>query len=105
MLYDTIAEAIKAALENTKAEGIEIGKAEGFEAAKAEGFEMGRAEGFAEMLTIIMAHRFPDQEEAFRQFLASSGRDTWPAVADMLNWTGTGTEFMNRLTTGQPDSS
>lgn len=97
MLYDTIAEAIKAALENTKAEGIEIGK--------AEGFEIGKAEGFAEMLTIIMAHRFPDQAEAFRQFLASSGRDTWPAVAEVMSWTGTGTEFMNRLTTGQPDSS
>ena len=89
MVYDTIAEAIKAALEN----------------AKAEGFAVGRAEGFAEMLTIIMAHRFPDQAEVFRQFLASSNRDTWPEVAEVMSWTGTGTEFMNRLTIGQPDSS
>ena len=52
-----------------------------------------------------MVHRFPDQEETFRQFLASSNRDTWPEVAEVMSWTGTGTEFMDWLTDRQPDSS
>ena len=85
MLYDTIAEGIKAAFEDAKAEGIEVGK--------------------AEALADVVAHRFPDEAEAFRQFLISSDRSMWPEMSDVLAWTGTGTEFMDRLAAGQPNSS
>ncbi len=85
MLYETIAEGIKAAFEDAKAEGIEVGK--------AEGIEVGKAEALAD----VVAHRFPDEAEAFRQFLLASDQGRWPEMSDVLAWTGTGTEFMDRL--------
>lgn len=88
MLYDTIAENIKAA----------------FEEAKVEGFAVGKAEGLAEALTMVVGHRFPDQAEAFRQCLASSDRNIWPSVSEVMNWPGTGAEFMELLAVGQPAS-
>ena len=109
MLYNTIAEGIKAAFEDAKAEGIEVGKAEGLEQGiemgKAEGIEQGFEMGKAEDLTVVVAHRFPAEAEAFRQFLASSNRDMWPRMSEVLTWAGTGTEFMDWLTDGQPAAS
>ena len=85
MMYDTIAEGIKATLEHAKAEG--------------------RTEGEATQLTNVVAHMFPDQTEAFRNFLASCDRDMWPEMSEVLTWAGTGAEFMDWLVNGQSDSS
>ena len=81
MMYDTIAEGIKATLEHAK------------------------AEGEAKQLTNVVAHMFPDQTEAFRKFLASHDQDMWPETSEVLTWTGTGAEFMDWLVNEQSDSS
>ena len=89
MLYDTIAEGIRANLENAKAE------------SKAK----GRAEGKAELLAGVVAHMFPEQADAFLRFLHSHSPEAWPDVSVLLSWTGTGDELMKWLADGQPESS
>ena len=93
MLYDTIAEGIRAAQEEAKAEG------------KAEGKTEGKTEEKLELLTKVCAHMFPEQAGAFRQFLTSHSQEAWPDVSELLSWDGTGDEFMAWLADGRPDIS
>ena len=69
MLYDTIAEGIRANLEYAKAE------------SRAE----GKAEGKAELLADVIAHMFPEQTDAFQRFLNSRGQEAWPDVSTLLS--------------------
>lgn len=85
MLYDTIAEAIRANLEDAKAES--------------------RAKGKAELLADVVTHMFPEQADAFLRFLDSRSPEAWPDVSILLSWTGTGGELMEWLADGQPESS
>lgn len=77
MLYDTIAEGIRANLEDAKAES--------------------KAEGKAELLTDVVAHMFPEQTDAFQQYLTSRSPEAWPDMSALLSWTGTGDELMEWL--------
>lgn len=78
MLYDTIAEGIRVNLENAK------------------------AEGKAELLTDVVAHMFPEQTDAFQQYLANRNPEAWPDVSALLSWTGTGDELMEWLDGQEP---
>ena len=80
MLYDTIAEGIRANLADAK------------------------AEGKAELLADVVAHMFPEQADAFLRFLDSLSPEVWPDVSVLLSWTGTGGELMEWLADGQPES-
>ena len=93
MLYDTIAEGIRANLEHAKAE------------SEAKGKAKGKAEGKAELLADVAAHMFPEQADAFRRFLTSHSPEAWPDVSELLSWNGTGDEFMDWLADGRPDLS
>ena len=74
MLYDTIAEGIRANLEDAK----------------------------AELLTDVVAHMFPEQTDAFQQYLASRSPEAWPDMSVLLSWTGTGDELMEWLDRQEP---
>ena len=62
MLYGTIAEGIRANLEDAK----------------------------AELLADVVAHMFPEQADPFLRFLDSRSPEAWPDVSVLLSWTGTG---------------
>ena len=96
MLYDTIAEGIRANLEDAKAES----KAEG----RAEGKAEGRAEGKAELLADVVVHMFPEQADEFQRYLNSHSQEAWPDVSALLSWTGTGDELMEWLADEQKPS-
>lgn len=73
-LYDTIAEGIRANLEDAK----------------------------AELLNDVVAHMFPEQTDAFQQYLASRSLEAWPDVPALLSWTGAGAELMEWLDGQEP---
>lgn len=81
MIYDTLAESLKANMNNMTAE------------AKAE----GKAEGEATLLSRAVAHFFPDQAEDFRKFLESHDKHRWPDIEEVLTWKGSGADFMKWL--------
>ena len=89
MLYDTIAEGIRANLED----------------AKAESRAKGKAEGKAELLADVIAHMFPEQTDAFQRFLNSHSQEVWPDVSTLLSWAGTGDELMDWLANGRSEAS
>lgn len=89
MIYDTLAESLKASMNNMTAEAKAQGRAEG----KAE----GKAEGEATLLSRAVAHFFPDQAEDFRKFLESHDKHRWPDIEEVLTWKGSGADFMKWL--------
>ena len=93
MLYDTIAEGIRANLEDAKVE------------SRAEGKAEGKVEGKAELLADVIAHMYPEQTDAFQRFLNSRGQEAWLDVPTLLSWTGTGGELMDWLVNGRSESS
>ena len=95
MMYDTIAESIKASLADAVADATAEGEAKGRLEGRMEGRLEGRAEEKTEQLLNVVAHFYPGQVEAFRHFLASHSQDRWPEMSEVLSWTGTGDEFMD----------
>ena len=101
MMYETIAEGIKASLADAVADATAEGEAKG----RLEGRVEGRVEEKTEQLLNVVAHFYPEQVEAFRHFLASHSQDRWPEMSEVLSWTGTGAEFMDWVSNGHSHSS